>query len=258
MRELWPRVPERQAESAGRACIRSKLRPHGTQERRVGSPHATHDPSRASRHASARCTRRERGAARPPAYQRDHGQPPAHRPRPAAPARTRRPRRRTRGRRRHARRTPRPCGCGHSWLHVHGNRSGPAPHGWQDGGRLSWRRGDWLATTRDLAPTVVLANLFFHHFEAVALREWGLAAARSARVIICREPARHRAWMRHALAPLGLHPITWHDMAASIRAGFLGDELPSALGLSRRWLVKTRHTLRGAYEMIATQPSPSP
>ncbi|MBU3665467.1 MAG: class I SAM-dependent methyltransferase [Chthoniobacterales bacterium] len=127
----------------------------------------------------------------------------------------------------------------------------PPPHDWPGGLEFEWIQGDWRESCARHAPDVVVANLFFHHFDDAELRAGAAAFLASARVIICREPARHRAWMRHLLLPLGLHPITRHDMAVSIRAGFLHSELPQALGLDKNWRVRVRHTLFGAYEMTA-------
>ena len=127
----------------------------------------------------------------------------------------------------------------------------PPPQGWPGGQAFEWIRGDWRETCVRCAPDVVVANLFFHHFEDAELCAGASSFLSSARVIIVREPARHRAWMRHFLRPLGLHPITRHDMAASICAGFLSNELPEALGLDKSWRVRVRHTLFGAYEMTA-------
>lgn len=127
----------------------------------------------------------------------------------------------------------------------------PPPGGWPGGRTFEWIRGDWREACPRCTPDVVVANLFFHHFDDAELHAGASAFLASARVIIVREPARHRAWMRHSLLPLGLHPITRHDMAASIRAGFLHNELPEALGLDAGWRVRVRHTLFGAYEMIA-------
>lgn len=133
----------------------------------------------------------------------------------------------------------------------------PPPHDWRVEDKFEWIQGDWRESCERCAPDVVIANLFFHHFDESELRAGAAAFIASARVIICREPARHRAWMRHFLLPLGLHPITRHDMAVSIRAGFLHNELPEALGLDASWRVHVRHTLFGAYEMTAIRTSDS-
>jgi len=51
---------------------------------------------------------------------------------------------------------------------------------------------------------------------------------------------------------LGANHITLHDARISIAAGFLGDELPQALGLTAgRWKWKCEISLFGAYRMIA-------
>jgi hypothetical protein len=129
----------------------------------------------------------------------------------------------------------------------------PPPPGWRDGPACGWMRCDWREALARCAPTVVVANLFLHHFDDGELRSAATGFRDAARVMIFREPARRRAWMRHFLRPLGLHAITRHDMAVSIRAGFLADELPRALGLDAGWHVRVRHTLFGACEMCAVR-----
>jgi hypothetical protein len=53
-------------------------------------------------------------------------------------------------------------------------------------------------------------------------------------------------------ALLGGSHVTRHDARVSIAAGFLGDELPAALGLDpRNWHWRCTTTALGAYRMIA-------
>lgn len=81
------------------------------------------------------------------------------------------------------------------------------------------------------APTVVMANLFLHHFAEETLDELlGLIAAR-ARIFVACEP--RRCWAggvaSRTLGLVGCNAVTRHDARVSVRAGFAGREL------SARW-----------------------
>ena len=75
--------------------------------------------------------------------------------------------------------------------------------------------------------TAIMANLFLHHFRDNSLQElFALIAGRADYFFAC-EPRRSRLSLAAIkLLPLiRCNPITRHDAAASIRAGFLGQEL---------------------------------
>ena len=57
------------------------------------------------------------------------------------------------------------------------------------------------------------------------------------------------------LSPLfGANHVTQHDAHVSIAAGFVGDELPRALGLEHRaWKFHCEATWLGGYRMIASR-----
>jgi hypothetical protein len=103
---------------------------------------------------------------------------------------------------------------------------------------------------------VVMANLFLHHFSGADLQALGAKLA-GCRVIAAVEPAR---WRRSqllcaALAPLvGANYVTRHDARVSIAAGFLGEELPRALGLAPdRWRWSCATSFLGAYRLVAVR-----
>jgi hypothetical protein len=105
------------------------------------------------------------------------------------------------------------------------------------------------------AAETVVANLFLHHFENGALARLGTQLKHSRLLLFC-EPARRRRhqWQGRLLAPF-LNRVTRHDLKVSVAAGFLGGELPEALGLRPvewRWTVRTgfRGSLRFAAERI--------
>ena len=73
----------------------------------------------------------------------------------------------------------------------------------------------------------MVANLFLHHFEPVALRRLLALAARRTRLLVACEPRRSRYALQASrlLGLLGCNDVTRHDAAVSVRAGFRGREL---------------------------------
>lgn len=127
----------------------------------------------------------------------------------------------------------------------------PAPPAWPAG--YAWTQGDWREASLAKADAV-LGNMILHQFEDPDLRALGQRiAASSVCLLAFVEPARSawHVWQLRLLAP-ALHPVTRHDGAVSIRAGFRGAELPALLGLDApRWRVSVNHTPLGAYRLLA-------
>lgn len=101
---------------------------------------------------------------------------------------------------------------------------------------------------------IVIANLILHHFEADELAELGQRLPESARLLIAAEPARFRFHQIQGglfCRLMGLHYVTRHDMMISIRAGFRGDELASALSLGAPWQAWSSSRPFGAYRFEA-------
>ncbi len=128
----------------------------------------------------------------------------------------------------------------------------PRPADWpQDS---AWVQGDIFAAPLPEAE-VVIANLFLHHFEDKALAHLGKKLPANCRIFLASEPARRRLHLAQSalLTVLALlSHVTRHDMRTSIRAGFLGEELPRALGLGG-WQWKIAATFLGAYRMCAVR-----
>jgi hypothetical protein len=131
----------------------------------------------------------------------------------------------------------------------------PAPQGLPAGS--AWHQSDVRSFEGIGNYPIVVANLFLHHLTEADLRAMGGRIAGSARVVIACEPSRSRvaallAW-GYGMAS-GFGPVTRHDAQVSIRAGFLGSELPVTLGLEPpAWSVACRETGRGAYRMTAVR-----
>jgi hypothetical protein len=75
--------------------------------------------------------------------------------------------------------------------------------------------------------TALMANLFLHHFTDKTLRELFREASQKVDWFFACEPRRsHLSLIAIRLLPLiGCNAVTRHDAAASIRAGFVGQEL---------------------------------
>jgi hypothetical protein len=104
---------------------------------------------------------------------------------------------------------------------------------------------------------VIFGNLIFHQFSDAELRELGGKLRSHARVIVACEPARRRVsqFLFRTFAPLfGANHVSIHDGHVSIAAGFRGDELAQALGLTAdQWDVRCTTTWIGIYRMLAVR-----
>jgi SAM-dependent methyltransferase len=132
----------------------------------------------------------------------------------------------------------------------------PRPADWPDHWR--WLQTDLLDFQNYAGESVVFGNLILHQFTAEELAGVGRIMQRHARAIVFSEPARRRlhVWQLRLISLLGLSAVAKHDGLVSIQAGFLGEELPMALGLDRRdwkWTVTTG--FRGYYRMVAVRRS---
>lgn len=140
---------------------------------------------------------------------------------------------------------------------VHALDLMPAPADWPSG--ATWIQRSIFDADAWPQADIVIANLFLHHFSSEQLSAIGQAMRRAQIVIAC-EPARRSLHLAQGalLAALGdFNRVTCHDMMVSIRAGFLGDELPQTLGLND-WQCTTSATFLGAYQMVAISPSCAP
>ena len=131
----------------------------------------------------------------------------------------------------------------------------PRPVGWPHS--RAWHVADLREFSAYAPYAAVIGNLIFHQFTDADLAVLGTHVRRHVRVILACEPARRR-WCQagyRALAPLlGANHVSLHDAHVSIAAGFLGDELPRALGLDpAHWNCRCSTTVLGAYRMIATR-----
>lgn len=89
---------------------------------------------------------------------------------------------------------------------------------------------DWVHdAAADALPrwTLIVATLFLHHFDEVALRALLAAVARRCDRFLACEPRRSPVALAgsHLIGALGANAVTRHDAVLSVRAGFAGREL---------------------------------
>ena len=88
---------------------------------------------------------------------------------------------------------------------------------------------EWLASERDGTGTVLVANLFLHHFSNEELRTLFQMASRKCVFFAACEPRRKTFALTASrlLGLIGCNAVTRHDAPASVRAGFAANELTS-------------------------------
>jgi Putative S-adenosyl-L-methionine-dependent methyltransferase len=95
-------------------------------------------------------------------------------------------------------------------------------------GRVKIARADVFEWLESAPPTtVIIANLFLHHFEERELRHLLALASQRTQFFIACEP-RRAGWSlfnSQLLGLIGCNDVTRHDAVVSVRAGFAGEEL---------------------------------
>jgi hypothetical protein len=128
----------------------------------------------------------------------------------------------------------------------------PRPEGWPPG--REWHCADLRTFEGIERYPVIIGNLIFHQFNDAELAGLG-EKLRNARLILACEPERRRRsqFVMRAFGPLlGASHVTLHDAHVSVIAGFRGDELPRALGLTAEdWRFSFESTALGAIRMVA-------
>jgi hypothetical protein len=131
----------------------------------------------------------------------------------------------------------------------------PRPAAWP--ANREWHQADLKTFGGYGAYPVVIGNLILHQFTGPELGALGAVLRRTARVVAACEPERRRRSqaLMAAIGPLlGANHVTLHDARVSITAGFLGTELPEALGMDKgSWEVSCASTALGALRMVAVR-----
>ena len=96
---------------------------------------------------------------------------------------------------------------------------------------------DWLAGQGTGAGTVLIANLFLHHFSEEQLRSLFEMASSRCIVFAACEPRRKAIALTASrlLGLIGCNAVTRHDGPASVRAGFAATELSALWPQGSDW-----------------------
>lgn len=118
---------------------------------------------------------------------------------------------------------------------------------------VTWREGDLFDVLPGVEADAVIGVMIVHHFSDDELAGLGRMLARFRCVCLC-EPWRSGWPLRlgQFLSP-AFGPVTRHDMAVSIRAGFRMGELVERLALTQRKIVESVDW-RGSIRLLAVQP----
>ena len=98
-------------------------------------------------------------------------------------------------------------------------------------------QGDIFQTLPQIAPDIVTANLFLHHFDDAALARLLALVAERAKGFAACEPRRSGFALlaSHLVFALGANDVTRHDAVASVRAGFRESELSNLWPQAGAW-----------------------
>ena len=114
---------------------------------------------------------------------------------------------------------------------------------------------EFLRGLRPQSGTALMANLFLHHFTDEFLRELFVEVSRKADYFFACEPRRSPLSLGaiRLLPLIGCNAVTRHDAAASIRAGFLKEELTALWPSEAHWKVKEREGGFGSHCFMAAR-----
>jgi hypothetical protein len=103
--------------------------------------------------------------------------------------------------------------------------------------------------------TAIMANLFLHHFTDELLRDLFYEVSQKADYLFACEPRRSRLSLAalRLLPLIGCNAVSRHDAAASVRAGFLGQELTASWPRNANWKLVERESSRGSHCFMAAR-----
>ena len=96
---------------------------------------------------------------------------------------------------------------------------------------------EWLARPLPTDGTVILANLFLHHFEEERLRALLQRASARSELFIACEPRRSSFALgaSRLVGWIGSNEVTRYDAKVSVRAGFTGREISALWPAGEGW-----------------------
>jgi hypothetical protein len=131
----------------------------------------------------------------------------------------------------------------------------------QQFGRLGWTVEavqsdifDWLKKTEPV--DLIVANLFLHHFDDQDLPQLFASICSRTTALVACEPRRfsHPGLAGLLVRLIGCNSVTHHDAVASVRAGFIGQELSAAWPEETRWILNEREAGLFSHSFSAQRP----
>ena len=118
----------------------------------------------------------------------------------------------------------------------------------------------WLARAPRHAGTVMIANLFLHHFEDAPLRALLESVSTRAELFVACEPRRDRLTLQASrlVGWIGCNAVTRHDAPISVRAGFTGRELSALWPAGGDWHTEEGPTGPFSHHFVAWHETRAP
>jgi methyltransferase family protein len=119
---------------------------------------------------------------------------------------------------------------------------------------------EWLAGAPRHEGTVMIANLFLHHFEDAPLRALLEHASTRAELFVACEPRRDRLTLQASrlVGWIGCNAVTRHDAPISVRAGFTGRELSALWPAGGDWRTEEGPTGPFSHYFVARRETRAP
>jgi hypothetical protein len=103
---------------------------------------------------------------------------------------------------------------------------------------------EWLEGSPPVPGTLLMTNLFLHHFQEESLRKLLQLVSSQCQVFVACEPRRTGLSLlaSRMLGVIGCNAVTRHDAVVSVRAGFRDAELSALWPESPTWRTQERGT----------------
>ncbi|MDB6032321.1 MAG: class SAM-dependent methyltransferase [Verrucomicrobiales bacterium] len=113
----------------------------------------------------------------------------------------------------------------------------------------------WLEKSSPVSGTLLITNLFLHHFQQEDLRNLLRLISRQCQAFVACEPRRADFALvaSHLLGLIGCNGVTRHDAVISVRAGFRGSELTALWPSGPDWTTCERRAGLFSHRFSATK-----
>lgn len=119
---------------------------------------------------------------------------------------------------------------------------------------------EWLARAPQHEGTVMIANLFLHHFEDSPLRALLERVSTRAELFVACEPRRDRPTLQASrlVGWIGCNAVTRHDAPISVQAGFSGREISVLWPAGGDWRTEEGPTGPFSHYFVASRETRGP